>query len=246
MTHHWLCVGVVNPFTPPSPLHPAVVPIAKDESTIAVEPADGQITQVSKVRCTTHRLAADRSRWVDTQHFDHEDDYTALVTDARFVVFCHRYALPDQGVRLATAATLFLSATKRSWDTSLMTGHIRWDWVKGVFARGHVLTESTPRYAREPGLLQFLVERPAELGGSNLMLEITLPWEVDHRVIAHDIAVRVARHRLATRTDLSDAERTEVAAAPDQPAHSGSEIEPWVKYQLRHALQVGFLPTAHT
>ena len=236
MAGHWLCIATSRPHDAPQPLYPDLRQTAANRSEILLTPNDGAVTAFGPVTCSTHRRSPEHG-WVNTKHFDQSDSFEALVTDQRLVLSCRNYALAKQSMRVGLVA-IALSDKDRSHDNSMMAGHILWKWVLAIAARSAVRASSQAFYASEGAYVRLLVERPAHLGDSTFLIQLNVPANINHSLLAKDIAERVTRERLARRTDSTPEERQAIIAALENPTVTSAPTHSLTQYTPPHALQV--------
>jgi hypothetical protein len=141
------------------------------------------------------------------------------VTDGRLALACEKYdkgggwtGFGAGGVLVAVTANAVSKAraAKRSRG-KVLVGQIRYPWVKAVGAT------SKTGFATDEAIR---IEYAEKSGGSVVrkMLELTLPKNTDAKLVAQDVARRVARYRLANTPDLKPESRASFEALSRGPA----------------------------
>lgn len=242
--NHWLCVAVCRPQDESSIFYPDVTAVAPDRSQIQLETTDGNnLRHFGPVTCRTLRLAHDD--WVNTQHYK-PNEFDCLVTDSRVVISQSRYNKAQSGGPAIVPIWLapFTSDTETSADQSVLAGHVRYPWILMIAARGPKYV--TPTLVHDWGVIRLVTARPESIGGTQFCLEIHLNQAVRHDVIAHDLARRVASHRLGSGEQLGPEKRAAWQNLPSSPTTSSSANGAWLIYNMPSYWPVGTGPRRPT
>ena len=182
--------------TEDSPGDGVLTPLWLGGSTVDIEPEDGARTHTVPVSAAEVYDASSGQRQLRTRLAGISG--RLLITDSRVVVSCRRYQRKGGGwwglgAGGATFALIANSVSKirvaAAGAGKAAVGHVRYEWVNlvGWLPGKSVNGDQTLRVG---------YQSPASRKQSQMLLDITVPGDLDAALIAQEIVRRVARHRL--------------------------------------------------
>lgn len=127
------------------------------------------------------------------------------ITDSRFVIACEKWdkgggwvGSPGTALVLNAVSKARAAARRRG---KILVGQIRYPWLMSIGA--------SPKTSwLDSEMVRLQVRHGTESGERYLLLDLTLPKNVDSIDVARDIASRAARYRLAHDESMEAAERS--------------------------------------
>jgi hypothetical protein len=192
----------------------AMFPVLDDAGTVSREPLDGDGSQHLVANGLAVREAGGSKTRTVTELREIRAD--VFITDARVILQCAKYDkgggwVGSPGLSLALNAVSKIRAARRSRGTALV-GHVRYPWLAsvGFSPKQGWLDEEVLRLVVRDGTAD-----PTRL----LLVDLSLPKEVDSAAVARAIMLRAAAYR-TTHEELADDEQAgfdQLAASPEPP-----------------------------
>jgi len=210
---------------------------------VETTPSDGNVAHVVAINARVLEGTGSAGLAV-TQKLPPKLKWDVLITDERVIVYCTKFDKgggwwgTGAGALIAVTANV-VSKARAAYRRKgkVLVGQIRYPWIKQLLAHPKAGWKSNET-------IRIAVDgKPGGDGHRYMILELTLPSQVDALSVSHAIATRAARFRLAHDPKMSDDERANFEAIANGPRKGvenspGSNGSAWAIYSMPTSYRV--------